>query len=111
MDDRGVAAVAMCHVLPVEYDWLVAEHIAGLAADGGARPIRVAVTKREAARGQRPGIILCNVKLLEGMGPKAIETIMQEAGSIPVIFATGTPEDGQPCEPYGSGSASSFKRT
>lgn len=62
----------------------------------------MAATQREAvakARSERPGIILSDVLLREGTGPLAVETIIAEQGSIPVIFITGNPELCSPCEP------------
>ena len=92
----------MCHVLIIEDEWLIAEHISGLAENGGATSVRIAVTECEAvqaAREQRPSIIMSDVRLLEGSGPMAVIKILDECGPIPVIFITATPEDCRPCEP------------
>jgi CheY-like chemotaxis protein len=89
---------AMCHVLIIEDEWLIAEHLAGLAEDAGATLIGIATTEREAieaARERRPDIILSDVRLQEGTGPSAVAAIRCKQGEIPVIFITGTPEDCQ----------------
>ncbi len=94
----------MCHVLVIEDDWLIAEHIVHLAEEAGATSIAQADTQAgaiEAARGQRPEMILSDVKLLSGTGPLAVQEILAELGEIPVIFITGTPEDCAPCAPPG----------
>lgn len=92
----------MCHVLIIEDEWLIAEHIAGLAEDCGATSVRIAATEEdavEAARAEPPCIILSDVRLLEGTGPGAVAAIRRAQGAVPVIFITGTPEDVEPHEP------------
>lgn len=94
----------MCHVLVIEDDWLIADHIMHLATESGATLIAQADTQAtaiEAARGRRPELIFSDVKLLSGTGPLAVETILAEFGEIPVIFITGTPQDCEPCAPPG----------
>jgi CheY-like chemotaxis protein len=89
----------MCHVLIIEDEWMIAEHMAGLAEDAGATSIEVVTTEREAveaARGRRPEIILSDVRLAEGTGPAAVAAIQCELGEIPVIFITGTPIECRP---------------
>lgn len=89
----------MCHVLIIEDEWMIAEHLAGLAEDAGATSIDVATTERqavEAAGERRPDIILSDVRLQEGTGPAAVAAIQCELGDIPVIFITGTPTECQP---------------
>lgn len=39
------------------------------------------------------------MKLLEGTGPLAVQSIQAVLGPIPVIFITGTPEACIPCDP------------
>lgn len=92
----------MCHVLVIEDERVIAEHIAGLAEDGGATSVRIAATEQDAiaaAREEPPSIILSDVRLLEGTGPAAVAAIRRAQGAVPVIFITGTPEDVEPCEP------------
>lgn len=92
----------MCHVLIIEDDWLIAEHIVQLVKDAGATSTAQADTQDsaiEAARRQRPEIILSDVRLISGTGPLAVQAILAELGQIPVIFITGSPEDCTPCAP------------
>lgn len=92
----------MCHVLVIEDDWLLAEHVADIARDAGATSIDMADTQQgaiEAAQKNPPSIILSDVHLLEGTGPRAVETIQSELGPVPVIFITATPEACIPCDP------------
>lgn len=93
----------MCHVLIIEDQWLVADYIAILATSGGATSIITAATEGEAvqaAHERRPAIILSDVNISEGTGPRAVSAIIAEHGPIPVIFITATPEG---CEPCGAG--------
>lgn len=92
----------MCHVLIIEDEWLIAEHLTCLAEQAGATSIATACTEDEAvsaARERLPDIIFSDVMLLAGTGPRAVQTIMAMCGKIPVIFITGTPEACQPCDP------------
>lgn len=94
----------MCHALIIEDNWFIAEHLTVLAEEAGATSIVTATTEEEAvaaAREHKPTIILSDVKLGAGTGPRAVQTITAEAGDIPVIFITGTPADCEPCEPPG----------
>lgn len=81
---------------------MVAEYVADVARDAGATSIETADTQQAAvaaAHQHPPGIILSDVNLLEGTGPRAVETILDTLGPIPVIFITGTPEACVPCDP------------
>ena len=92
----------MCHVLIIEDEWLVADYIEGLARDAGATSVETADCERsavEAARNRPPEIILSDVNLREGTGPRAVAAIQATTGPVPVIFITGTPEACAPCEP------------
>ena len=92
----------MCHVLVIEDDWLIAEHISHLLESAGATYITVAATEADAiaaAHATLPGLITSDVQLAEGSGPSAVQTIIGTLGPIPVIFVTGTPEACQPCDP------------
>lgn len=93
---------AMCHVLVIEDEWFIAQHIADLAEDAGATSVVIASTEHEAveaAHVHKPAIILSDVNLFEGTGPMAVSTIVGEHGPIPVIFITATPEDCRSCGP------------
>jgi len=97
-DCCGVSLI--CHVLIIEDDPLVAVHLSMLAEDAGATSIGTADTEADAvlaAREQRPDVILSDVRLIEGTGPKAVARIYSDCGPIPVIFVTGTPEECEPC--------------
>ena len=87
-------------MLIIEDDPLIAMHLSMLAEDAGATSIGTADTEAEAvaaAHEQRPDVILSDVRLIEGTGPKAIARIHTECGTMPVIFVTGTPEECEPC--------------
>jgi CheY-like chemotaxis protein len=92
----------MCHVLVIEDDFLIADHVARLAEQAGATSIAQADTQEGAifaARERRPAMILSDVKLACGTGPLAVQAIIAEHGAIPVIFITGSPAECQPCAP------------
>ena len=94
----------MCHALVIEDDFLIAEYISLLAKEAGATTTATAATQHEAvcaARECRPAVILADVRLEAGTGPLAVQTIIDEAGDIPVIFITGNPEECVPCAPPG----------
>lgn len=91
----------MCHVLIIEDEWLIAEHLTDLAERAGATSVATACTEDEAvqaAHAHTPDIILSDVNLLVGTGPCAVRTITSALGRIPVIFITGTPEACHPRE-------------
>lgn len=90
----------MCHVLVIENQWIVADHMACLAEEGGATLVAIAATESDAmdaARERIPAIILSDVNSLEGTGPSAVAAIIAEHGVIPVIYITATPADCPPC--------------
>ncbi|MDE8651451.1 response regulator [Novosphingobium album (ex Liu et al. 2023)] len=92
----------MCHVLIIEDEWFICEYLKEVAHEAGATSIATAATQDDAvaaARDEPPAIILSDVKLRAGTGPRAVQTIFAEMGSIPVIFITGTPDECQPCDP------------
>ena len=85
----------MCHVLIIEDEALIALDLQDMVAAAGAKTFSFAETERDAvdaARARRPDVILSDVMLREGTGPKAVETIQGEMGPLPVIFITATPE-------------------
>lgn len=92
----------MCHVLIIEDEWLIAEQLSHLVRQAGATSIDTAETEEEAVQGARartPDVILSDVKLLAGTGPRAVQIIRSEMGPIPVIFITATPEACRSCDP------------
>lgn len=92
----------MCHVLIIEDEWLIAEQLSHLVREAGATSTETADSQEEAlqvARARIPDVILSDVKLLVGTGPRAVQIIRSEMGSIPVIFITATPEACRPCDP------------
>ncbi|WBO23856.1 response regulator [Sphingomonas abietis] len=85
----------MCHVLVIEDDFLIADHICQLMELAGATSIDQAATEGEAiaaARAHPPAVIVSDVRLAEGTGPCAVQAILAEHGEVPVIFVTGTPD-------------------
>ena len=92
----------MCHVLIIEDEWLIAEHLTHLVERAGAKSIATACTEDEAvqaAHDRPPDIILSDVKLLVGTGPCAVQAILSFLGEIPVVFITATPDACRPCSP------------
>lgn len=90
----------MCHVLVIEDDWLIGEHIEAILRDGGASSVDRAESEQEAmaaATANPPAVILSDVKLAEGTGPSAVWTVREQLGPCPVIFITGTPQECEPC--------------
>ncbi|WP_254605028.1 response regulator [Sphingomonas bacterium] len=91
-------------MLIIEDEWLIAEYIEQLARDAGATSVDTADCQYgaiEAAANHAPEIILSDVNLKTGTGPRAVAAIQAKLGPIPVIFITGTPEDCIPCAPPG----------
>ncbi len=92
----------MCHVLVIEDDWLIADHIISLIEQAGATSYDQADCETDAvdAAGARtPDMIVSDVKLREGTGPLAVQRIIAVHGNIPVMFITGPPEACVPCDP------------
>ncbi len=92
----------MCHVLIIEDDWIVADHIAQLVETAGAMSTDMAVTEDEAvthALARPPSVIVSDVSLAAGTGPSTVARIIAEIGRIPVLFVTGEPRGFQPSSP------------
>ena len=92
----------MCHVLVIEDDWLIADHIMSVIERAGATSIAQADTETaavDAAREHCPQMIVSDVRLHEGTGPLAVQRIIAAHGNIPVMFITGTPDACVPCDP------------
>lgn len=93
---------ALCHVLIIEDEPLIAFDLENLLHANGAKTFSFAEGQQaaiEASRAMRPDFILSDVSLAEGSGPLAVEAIQHEMGAIPVIFVTATPEACWPCPP------------
>lgn len=89
----------MCHVLIIEDDWLLSDHIAQLIETAGATSVDIAGTEDEAvmiALDHPPAIIISDVNLPQGTGPLAVQRIIATLGIIPVLFVTGSPDVCQP---------------
>ena len=95
---------AMCHVLIIEDEPLIAMDLEQILQNEGATSFAFAASEDQAvaaAMERRPDVITSDVKLDVGTGPHAIKTIHTRLGVIPVIFITGTPAECEPCEPPG----------
>jgi CheY-like chemotaxis protein len=83
------------HFLIIEDDLLLAMDLQDILADLGSRTTAVASTEEQAfksALAQRPDLIVSDVRLAEGTGPKAIQRIREALGTIPAIYVTASPE-------------------
>ena len=92
----------MCHVLVIEDDFLIADHIIQLIESAGGTSFDQASTQDEAiqaARAMPPSIIMSDVNLPIGTGPAAVRVIIAEHGPTPVIFVTGSPDASRLCNP------------
>ena len=92
----------MCHVLVIEDEWYIADHIVYVIAQAGATSIDLATTEIDAvaaALARPPGVIMTDIRLAEGTGPAAVQTIVERLGPVPVIFVTATPEECTSCDP------------
>jgi CheY-like chemotaxis protein len=93
----------MCHVLIIEDDWLIADHIVQLIEAAGASSIDMAGTEDEAvqqAAVHAPDVIISDVNLgTGGTGPAAVDRIIATIGDRPVVFVTGEPRTFQPRSP------------
>lgn len=92
----------MCHVLIIEDDWLLSDHVAQLVEAAGATSIDMVSGEDEAvaaARGNPPDVIISDVTLIQGRGPIAVQRIVDELGPRAVMYVTGTPELCHPCAP------------
>lgn len=91
----------MCHVLIIEDDWMIADHVAYIAIQAGATSYELAHSESEAvscALAHPPSVILSDVHLGDGTGPHAVDAIRRTIGEMPVIFITATPEACVPCD-------------
>jgi CheY-like chemotaxis protein len=83
------------HVLIIEDMYLFQQYLTDIATLAGASSVAVAGTQQDAidsARRHKPALILSDIKLPQGSGLSAIDTIIANHGNIPVIFITGYPE-------------------
>lgn len=89
----------MCHVLIIEDEWILADHMAQLIQAAGALSIRMADAEDDAvamALDQPPMVIISDVSLRSGNGLAAVQRIIAELGDVPVMFVTGEPRSFQP---------------
>jgi CheY-like chemotaxis protein len=90
----------MCHVLIIEDDWLIADHIAQLVEAAGASSIDMVDSEDDAfakASLRAPEVIISDVSLGKGgHGPTAVQRIIAMIGERPVLFVTGEPRDFRP---------------
>ena len=83
------------HVLIIEDMYLFQQYLTDIATLAGASSISAVGTQQDAiesARRHKPALILSDIKLPQGSGVSAIDTIVAAHGDIPVIFITGYPE-------------------
>ena len=93
VSDPRIASL-MCHVLVIEDDWLIADHLAYLVQAGGASSVDLADTEDDAftrAITRPPTVIVTDVRLRDGTGPGAVNRIIAVLGRLPVLFVTGEP--------------------
>ena len=92
----------MCHVLIIEDEWLIADHVALRVEAAGAVSVEVAESEDEAvarALARPPDVIISDVHLAAGTGPGAVERIVATLGPVPVVFMTGEPRAFRPGAP------------
>ncbi len=73
-----------------------------MLSEAGATSFAFAATQADAvaqARAVRPSIIISDGRLIKGTGPAAVQDIRRHLGRIPVLFVSGTPDDGIAREP------------
>jgi two-component system, response regulator PdtaR len=92
----------MCHVLIIEDDWIIADHVVQLVERAGALSVEVATSEEEAvarAFDRFPDVIISDVSLSGGSGPAAVARITAKLGNTPVMFVTGEPQGFRPPAP------------
>ena len=92
----------MCHVLIIEDEALIALDLQEMLLPAGATSFDFAETEQgaiAAARLRRPDVIMSDVMLRCGTGPRAVEVILGELGPVPVILVTATPDACRSCAP------------
>ncbi len=89
-----------CHVLIIEDEPITALDLEEMFQRHGATSFSFADSEVEAvaaATARRPDIISSDVKLREGTGPSAVDSILKRFGPVPVIFITATPGECESC--------------
>ncbi len=89
----------MCHVLIIEDEWIIADHIHQLIEGTGTHSISMADTEDEAvaqARIAPPEVIVSDISLRRGSGPEAVRRIAEIHGPTPCLFVTGEPRNTLP---------------
>jgi len=89
------------HVLIIEDEMLVGMSVFQCLSDMGFESFAFAGTESQAlqqARLRRPDLVTVDVRLLDGDGRAAANTLMREIGQVPTIYVTGDPRalDGTP---------------
>jgi CheY-like chemotaxis protein len=78
-------------ILIVEDDVLIGELLSMMLEDMGHEVCGIAMTESEAvvlAANRRPDLMICDMRLDEGTGPGAVETICK-TGFVPHIYVSG----------------------
>jgi CheY-like chemotaxis protein len=102
---KEIAAQIRTDVLIIEDEPFIALDLQALVEEQGHRVVDVARTHREAveaAKRQKPGLILADIQLADGSSGLAAVNQILESVSMPVIFITAYPErflTGTPPEP------------
>ncbi|WP_339347465.1 response regulator [uncultured Sphingomonas sp.] len=92
----------MCHVLLIEDDWLLADHMMQLLEAAGATSVVLVDGEEEAVRAamvRRPAVIVSDVSLRQGHGPAAVLRIVGDDAQVRAMFVTGEPGAGRPGDP------------
>jgi len=89
------------HVLIIEDEMLVGMSVFHCLSDIGFESFAFAGTEAQAlqqARLRRPDLLTVDVRLLNGDGRAAADTLIREIGDVPTIYVTGDPQalDGTP---------------
>ena len=95
-------SAAVCHVLIIEDEILVALDLQAILKNHGASSFAFAANENDAVKEARlhpPAFISSDVHLEQGTGHNAVCRIHEELGFIPTMYVTGTPGDCEGCPP------------
>ena len=101
------------HALIIEDDALIAQLVEIILLDEGFASVDIAMTATEAVNSANrcwPALIVSDVELHESNGLEAV-SLIQAAGTVPVIFVTGCPGEVQQRLPTASVLIKPFKTT
>lgn len=96
-----IKADAMCHVLVIEDEPMIADIICDFLEAEGATSFSIAASEKaalEMAASHVPAVITSDVRLVDGWGPNAVEAIRAVHGEVPTIFITALPDECAPCD-------------